>query len=168
MKAQPIIDGIKHWLTKHDLHNSDKRQIIIPGPSERSFAQQDAHNWSASEFVLFVCGRYEGMDARVLQWLTKRYAQQTHLVSLGRFITLGGELPAMTITEAIVRLLPGVIHSSESWEQESYDITQGMSNIEHPQYTRPEVVERMRVPEVLLSGHHKHIQQWKDEQSGTI
>lgn len=71
----------------------------------------------------------------------------------------------MTMTEAVVRLLPGVIHSELSWQEESYSIAQERPMIEHPQYTRPEVVEGMRVPEVLLSGHHKNIAQWKHDHS---
>lgn len=166
MKAQPIIDGIKHRLSKHSLDNtSDNFQIIIPGPSTRSFVQKDAHDWSESDFVLFICGRYEWIDARVYKRLHNRFPDQAHQVSLGQFVTLGGELPAMTMTEAIVRLLPGVIHDPESRKQESYNIHQWMSNIEHPQYTRPQVVERMRVPDILLSWDHKKIEERKKKKS---
>ena len=83
-------------------------------------------------------------------------------------MTLGGELPAMTMTESIVRLIPGVINTEMSWVDESYSIKHNLENIEYAQYTRPEIVEDMKVPEVLLSGHHKNIQQWKKEKTTTI
>jgi tRNA (guanine37-N1)-methyltransferase len=80
-------------------------------------------------------------------------------------VTLGGELPAMTMTESIVRLIPGVINTEMSWVDESYSREHNLKNLEYAQYTRPEIVEDMSVPEVLLSGHHKNIQQWKKENS---
>jgi tRNA (guanine37-N1)-methyltransferase len=83
-------------------------------------------------------------------------------------VTLGGELPAMTMTESIVRLIPGVINTEMSWVDESYSIEHNLENIEYAQYTRPEVVEDMKVPEVLLSGHHKNIEQWKKEKTTII
>ncbi len=191
MKAQPIIDSVRHRIEKHQLNNSviarheaihskhnnhkkssttktRKFKIIIPHPSLEIFAQKDAHDWSEHDFLLFICGRYEGIDERVWLWLQKEFPDSVVRISLGQFVTLGGELPAMTMSEAVVRLLPGVIHSPESWQEESYSIDQEMKNIEHPQYTRPEIVEEMSVPTILLSGHHKNIKKWKSEQSWTI
>jgi tRNA (guanine37-N1)-methyltransferase len=81
---------------------------------------------------------------------------------------LGGEVPSMIVTEAIVRLIPWVIKEEDSHLIESYDPLQNMNNIEYPQYTRPEEVEWMRVPDVLLSGHHKKIQKWRDENQLSI
>lgn len=166
MKAQPIIDGVKHWITKHNLSNRKNNfHIIMPHPSPLVFNQTYAHSWSESDYLLFICWRYEWIDERVRKRLQKKYPDQSSRVSLGQFVTLGGELPAMTMTESIVRLLPGVIHDPESWKQESYSIEKNMQNIEYPQYTRPETVEGMKVPEVLLSGHHKNIEKWKEENS---
>lgn len=167
MKAEPLIAGIKHWIEKHSL--TDKKfQIIIPHPSPIVFDQSYAHTWTESSHLLFICGRYEGIDERVWLRLQKTYPDHIQRISLGQFITLGGELPAMTMTEAVVRLLPGVINTDLSWMEESYSTEQNMQNIEHPQYTRPEIVEGMNVPEVLLSGHHKNIEQWKQDNSRTL
>lgn len=142
---------------------SKRFKIIIPHPSPDVFNQSVAHTWSEQIHLLFICGRYEGIDERVRLRLQKHYSGHVQRISLWQFVTLGGELPAMTMTESVVRLIPGVINTAMSWIEESYSIDHNMQNIEHPQYTRPEVVEGMKVPEVLLSGHHKHIQQWKDE-----
>lgn len=186
MKAPPIISAVNHWVKKHKLwvRNGKSKitniwkkkssesllldsqfKIIIPHPSQDIFHQGYAHKWSECSYLLFICWRYEGIDERVRLWLHKKFPDQVVRVSLGQFVTLGGELPAMTMTEAIVRLLPWVINTEQSRIEESYSIEQGMKNIEHPQYTRPEVVEGMTVPEVLLSGHHKNIAIRKQEQS---
>lgn len=182
MKAPPIIDAVNHWVEKHWLEINNWKlkiknhswsenshfQIIIPHPSQSVFTQAQAHDWSGCSHLLFVCGRYEGIDERVWLRLQKHYPNNTQRISLWQFVTLGGELPAMTMTESIVRLLPWVIHDPESRIQESYSISQNMENIEHPQYTRPEIVEWMKVPEILLSGHHKNIAEWKEENSGRV
>ena len=171
MKAPPIIAAIKHWITKNKLWiksekwkstNWNQRHIIIPSPSQIIFCQQYAHQRSEYKHLLFICGRYEGIDERVRLRLQKKYPQHITKVSLWQFITLGGELPAMTITEAVVRLIPGVIKEEMSRIDESYSIQQWMSNIEYPQYTRPEVVEKMSVPDILLSGNHKVIAEFKN------
>ena len=140
-------------------------KIIIPHPSQDVFNQSFAHNWSECSHLLFICGRYEWIDERVRLRLKKNYPDHTQRISLWQFVTLGWELPAMTMTEAVVRLLPGVINTDLSWIEESYSLEQNMQNLEHPQYTRPEVVEGMKVPEVLLSGHHKKIAEWKKDNS---
>lgn len=189
MKAPPIIACIKHWVEKHGLVESGKCKgerwkksentldstlwtlnfkIIIPHPSQDVFNQSHAHAWSEYSHLLFICGRYEGIDERVRLWLQKEFPDHVVRVSLGQFVTLGGELPAMTMTEAVVRLIPWVINTEMSWIDESYSIDKNMTNIEHPQYTRPEVVEDMSAPEVLLSGHHKNIQAWKEENSNFL
>lgn len=175
MKAPPIIAGIRHWIWKNKLNKAtsntkpkiqkSKFLIIIPHPSQDVFNQSYAHTWSEYSHLLFVCGRYEGIDERVRLWLQKEFPDHVVRVSLGQFVTLGGELPAMTMTESIVRLIPWVINTEMSWIDESYSVDMNMENIEHPQYTRPEVVEGISVPEVLLSGHHKNIQEWKKSHS---
>lgn len=171
MKATPIIAWIKHWIIKNKLipkNKNKKRAIILPHPSITVFNQSYAHTWSEYSHLLFVCGRYEWIDERVWLWLEREYPDCCYRVSLGQFVTLWGELPAMTMTESIVRLIPWVINSEMSWIDESYSLENNLENIEYAQYTRPEIVENMKVPEVLLSGHHKHIQQWKKENSITL
>jgi tRNA (guanine37-N1)-methyltransferase len=168
MKAPPIIKVIRHRIMKHKLTTIKKTgkqkswMIIIPHPSPDTFCQTDAHIRSEKSHLLFVCGRYEGIDERVWLWLEDTYPDHCQRISLWHFITLGGELPAMTMTEAVVRLIPWVIHTEMSRVDESYNIDRDLSNIEYPQYTRPEIVEDMPVPEVLLSGHHSKISAWKD------
>ena len=170
MKAPPIIESIKHWIKKNKLttQNKKKRAIIIPHPSPIVFNQSYAHSWSEYSHLLFVCGRYEWIDERVWLWLQREFPDNCMRISLGQFVTLGGELPAMTMTEACVRLIPGVINTDMSWRDESYSTQHDLQNIEYPQYTRPEIVEDMKVPEVLLSGHHKNIKIWKAEHSTTL
>lgn len=167
MKAPPIIDSIKHRIKKHKLQKDwkKKRKIIIPNPSKDIFNQTYSHEWSTHENILFICGRYEGIDERVWLWLQNNFSDNCIKISLGQFITLGGELPAMTMTESIVRLIPWVINTEMSRIDESYSVEHSLNNIEYPQYTRPEIVEWMKVPEVLLSGHHKNIQEWKKNNS---
>lgn len=164
MKAPPIIAGIKHWIEKHKSRIKNwKFLIIIPHPSQTVFNQTHAHQRSEYSHLLFICGRYEGIDERVWMWLQKEYPNNCIKVSLWQFVTLGGELPAMTMTESIVRLIPGVINTEMSRVDESYSIVHNLENIEYPQYTRPETVEGMQVPAVLLSGNHKKIAEWKQE-----
>lgn len=175
MKAPPLIRAIEHWIKKHklDKNKSGKKppkkfMIIIPHPSQTIFCQQHAHKRIENKHVLFICWRYEGIDERVFLRLQKHYPNNVSKVSLWQFITLGWELPAMTMTEAMVRLIPWVIKEEMSWIDESYSISHNMSNIEYPQYTRPELVEDMVVPEVLLNGNHKAIEKRKKEQSISI
>ena len=171
MKATPIIDSIQHRLKKHNLKkhsNKSKRHIIIPHPSKTLFCQEHAHSRSENTYILFICGRYEWIDERVWIWLNKYCPWHISKVSLWQFVTLGGELPAMTMTEAIVRLIPGVINTEMSRIDESYSIKNNMNNIEYPQYTRPQLVENMEVPEVLLSWNHKAIKQRKQNHASTL
>ncbi len=168
MKAPPLIASIRHLIRKHKLTKTrwwknPNRHIIMPWPSPTVFNQSSAHALQTKDLLIFICGRYEGIDHRVSLWLDKTYPRHRSKLSLGQFVTLGGELPAMTMTEAIIRLIPWVIKEESSRQDESYAVDQDMNNIEYPQYTRPELVEWMPIPEVLLSGHHAQIQQWKKD-----
>jgi tRNA (guanine37-N1)-methyltransferase len=98
-------------------------------------------------------------------WLDQHHQGKWSAASLGEFILLGGEVATMTMMEAVVRLVPRVIKESGSWQHESYDPLQGMSNIEHPHYTRPQEVRGMNVPEILLSGDEKKVREWQKGQS---
>ena len=109
----------------------------------------------SSDDYIIICGRYEGVDARIEQFIDAK-------ISVGEFVLTGGELPAMMIIDSIVRLLPGVLGGEHSAEIESYS---DGGNLEFPQYTRPEEFEGMRVPDVLLSGHHGEIAKWRKENS---
>lgn len=181
MKAKPAIDAVESIVKKcvrpvtkgnpvdkgggwakaksEGLRNSF--QIILLSPSKNFFTQKQAHTLSNSEHVIFVCTRYEGIDYRFEQYMKKKYKKQFHKVSIGQYITLGGEIPAMVMIEAITRLIPGVIKEEASRQDESYNIKENMNNLEYPQYTHPEEVIGMKVPKVLLSGHHKNIEEWR-------
>jgi tRNA (guanine37-N1)-methyltransferase len=175
LKAQPIIDAIRACLGEGGEEGSGgsvgssssslRRLVVMVGPSKLEFCQRDAHAWVEYDHVIFVCGRYEWIDERVALWCSQMFGDDFVRVSLGRFICLGGEMPAMCMTEAVVRLLPGFLGDDESWRHESYSIWDAMSVLEHPHYTRPEVVEGYSVPSVLLSGHHAHIAQWRSDMS---
>jgi tRNA (guanine37-N1)-methyltransferase len=107
MKAPPILDSLAHIIRKDKLRKKDlNRSIIIPGPSTDIFTQQTAHTLASQHTIIYICGRYEGIDHRVYQRCQTTYQQQTSVLSLGQFITLGGETPAMVMTEAITRLIP--------------------------------------------------------------
>lgn len=133
-----------------------KARLIHLTPRGQVFAQCLAREVAHSPLPLvFLCGRYEGIDQRVLdEW-------QAEDISLGDFILTGGELAAMTILDATLRLIPGVIGDETSLEEESFST--GL--LEYPHYTRPRVWKRHEVPEVLLSGHHERIQTWRQEQA---
>ena len=159
LKAQPIIDTVESIITAID---SEDFLLVFPWPTQEVFGQMHAHSWAKYEHIIFVCGRYEGIDYRWEQYFEDKYPDKFIKISLGSFITLGGEVPTMVMIEAITRLIPGVIKERDSWVDESYSIAQNMTNIEHPQYTKPETVCGYIVPEVLLSGDQKKIEDWKN------
>ena len=148
MTPQPIIDSIKAAKEK----NSGK--VIFLGPRGKTFNQEMAQELSKEENLIFLCGHYEGIDERAYKHIDME-------VSLGDFVLTGGEMAAIPIIDSVLRLIPGVLGKEESFMDESY--SDGL--LEYPQYTRPEVYEDERVPEVLLSGHHENIRKWRRKQS---
>lgn len=127
-----------------------KKRVIYVTPSGKPFTQKLAQNLSQESDLVFICGRYEGIDQRIIDsWVDDE-------ISIGDYVMSSGELAATVIIDAVYRLVDGVI-SSESLEEESY--TDGL--LEYPQYTHPEVFDGMKVPEVLLSGHHENIRKWR-------
>ena len=131
-------------------------KVLLMTPSEHVWNQSDAQRYAAADDdLILVCGRYEGFDARVEQFVDEK-------ISVGQYVLTGGELPAMTIIDSIVRLIPGVLGGETSAEIESYS---DGSNLEYPQYTRPENFRDMPVPDVLLSGNHAAIAKWCKENS---
>ena len=126
------------------------RRVIFPSPSGKPFTQADAVRLAGMDELVFLCGRYEGVDQRILDL----YVDEE--LSLGDFVGSSGELAATVIVDAVYRLIPGVI-SAESLEEESF--SGGL--LEYPQYTRPEIFRGRKVPEVLLSGHHENIRRWR-------
>ncbi len=128
-----------------------KSRIIVFTPRGKILKQDLVEEFSHQEHIIMLCGRYEGIDERVHRYIA------TDEISLGDFVLSGGEIPAMALTEATVRLLPGVLGAEESLIEESF--AEGL--LEYPQYTRPPEFMGWRVPEVLLSGHHGEIAKWR-------
>jgi len=136
--------------------------LILPTPSGRLFTQSLAAELAEQDWLLFGCGRYEGIDARVAEHAATR--MRVIEVSLGDYVLNGGEVAALAIVEAIVRLIPGVLGNPESLAEESHgDDLDGL--LEYPMYTKPAQWRGLEVPPVLLSGHHEQVAAWRAEQS---
>lgn len=136
--------------------NDPSAKVLLMTPRGGRWKQQLAKGYSeADNGYIFICGRYEGYDERIL-------ALVDHEISVGDYVLTGGELPAMTIVDSIVRLIPGVLGGESSAEIESFSDGE---TLEFPQYTRPEEFRGMRVPDVLLSGHHGEIAKWRHDNS---
>ncbi len=172
MKALPAIQAVESIIKKikKTKSSADKGwfKILLPSPSKDVFTQKTAHSLSTVEHLIFVCTRYEGIDYRFEQYMKKHYKQQFHKISLWRFITLGGETPAMVMIEAISRLIPWVIKEESSRQDESYNIDKNMDNLEYPHYTKPEEVLGMKVPQILLSGHHGKIDERRTKKTKNL
>jgi tRNA (guanine37-N1)-methyltransferase len=133
--------------------------IIFTSPAGEVFNQQLAYELAKEERIVFACGRYEGIDQRVVDYAATR--AKVRLVSIGDYVLNGGEVAAIAITEAVVRLIPGVIGNAESLTEESHS---GEGLLEYPSYTKPASWRGLEVPEVLLSGNHAAIANWRHQQ----
>lgn len=134
--------------------NDPDAKVLLMTPRGARWQQSMAKIYSESDHgYIFICGRYEGYDERILELVDQE-------VSVGDYVLTGGELPAMTIIDSIVRLMPGVLGGESSAEIESFSDGE---TLEYPQYTRPEEFKGMKVPKVLLSGHHAEIAKWRAE-----
>ncbi|MBC8610416.1 tRNA (guanosine(37)-N1)-methyltransferase TrmD [Massilimaliae timonensis] len=133
----------------------DKPHVIYLSPQGKVLTQAMSVEYSKMEHLFLLCGHYEGVDERIIEKIVDEE------VSIGDYVLTGGELPALVLADSVIRLCDGVLSGSECFEQESH--YNGL--LEYPQYTRPEEWEGMRVPEVLLSGHHANIEKWRMEQS---
>lgn len=134
----------------------ESAKVVLMSPRGRRWRQTMARVAADDgRGLIIICGRYEGVDERIMELVDEQW-------SIGDFVLTGGELPAMTIIDSIVRLLPGVLGGETSAEIESFSDGE---TLEYPQYTRPEVFNGLRVPEVLLSGHHGKIAEWRKQQS---
>jgi len=155
MKPEPLfeaVEAIKAELSNRGVENTP---VILLSPQGRLFTEQVAIELSKQAHLIFICGEYEGVDERVIEHLV------TDEISIGDYVLTGGELAAMVVINAVTRLIPGFLGSPESLISESH--TAGL--LEYPQYTRPPMFRGWEVPEVLLSGNHAQIAQWRDEQS---
>ena len=149
LKPEPMFQAVE------SITEGRNPRIILMCPQGERFTQKKAEELAKEEELVFLCGHYEGYDERI----------RTHLVtdeiSIGDFVLTGGELPAMTVIDAVVRLLPGVLGQEDSHIQDSFST--GL--LEHPHYTRPAEFRGMKVPDVLLSGNHANIDKWREQES---
>ncbi len=145
----------------------DRRPLlVIPTPSGERFGQPLAHAWADEEWLVFACGRYEGIDGRVAEHYAAHPAWAgVREVSIGDYVLAGGEAAVLVMTEAVVRLLPGVLGNAESVADDSFAPGRMADLVEGPVYTKPPAWRGLEVPEVLLSGHHGRIEQWRREQA---
>lgn len=146
MSPQPLFDALYHVLEESPL-----AKVIYFSPQGKTLNQGMAEEYGDLSHLVLLCGHYEGIDQRVID----KFVDQE--ISIGDYVLTGGELPAMVFIDCVSRLIPGVLGSSLSTEEESF--TQGL--LEYPHYTRPQEYEGYEVPEVLLSGNHKYIEAWK-------
>ena len=168
LKVEPLFKAIS-TLSKLKVQSSKlkvaKRKVVLFSPRGKKFTQKMATRWSKLDQLILICGRYEAIDERVAKHLADE------VISLGDFVLMGGEIPALAVAEAVSRLLPGVAGHSESLIDER--ITKDGGFIEYPQYTRPEVYKTkngklLKTPKVLLSGNHKKIGGWREKHSKVI
>lgn len=151
MQAEPIYRTWKHITDGLER----KPRVVYMTPQGQVFNQGLAEELAKEEDLIVLCGHYEGVDERILEMIV------TDNVSIGDYVLTGGELPAMVMIDCISRLVPGVLNNEVSAEFESFH----ENLLEYPQYTRPEEFMGMRVPDILLSGHHTNIEKWRHEQS---
>ena len=154
LKPEPMFRAVRSVLQNS---NSSSRRIIITDPAGKTFNQQKAKELASVDWLVIICGHYEGFDARI-------YSLADELISIGDYVLTGGEIPAMAIVDAVARMLPSVLGAADSAETDSF--FGGM--LGYPQYTRPRNFEGMEVPEVLLSGNHAEIAKWRQMKSFEI
>lgn len=166
LKVEPIFRAVKSLKFKI---KSKRSRIILLSAKGKTFTQKDARRLAKYDHLIFICGRYEGVDERVAEHIADEE------ISIGNFILFGGEVASMVIIESVSRLVPGVVQKEESIENESFSDKEAKTK-EYSQYTRPEIFEikeefldgfrtkKLRVPKVLLSGDHKKIQEWRKKQ----
>ena len=153
MQAQPIYDAWK--AVAKPAEGKKPVRVLFMSPQGKTFSQEMAKELAQEEELIFLCGHYEGIDERVIEEIV------TDPVSIGDYVLTGGELPAMVMIDAISRMVPGVLKNEDSGVTESFQ----ENLLEYPQYTRPEVWEGKKVPDILLSGHHANVEKWRREQS---
>jgi tRNA (guanine37-N1)-methyltransferase len=150
LMVEPLVTAIEQAK-----QNDPDAAVILPTPRGKIYKQSDAKRLAASDKgLIIICPRYEGYDERVTKWVDEQFC-------VGNYVLTGGEIPAMVIIDSVVRLLPGVLGGETSAEIESFQDDD--ATIEFPQYTRPADFEGMKVPDVLLNGHHAEIDKWRNE-----
>lgn len=157
MNCQPLFDAINHVKSLVD----DNAPVIFFTPHGKTWKQPLAESYANDQKtsrVILLCGHYEGIDQRIRDHLVDQE------LSLGSYVLTGGELPAQIFIDSVGRLIPGVIGKESSHQEESFSDLLGRDTVEYPHYTRPDEFNGWKVPEVLLSGHHAHIETWRQNQ----
>lgn len=149
MQAQPVYDAYKN------INAPKGTRVVFMTPVGKPFTQEIARDLAKEDEIIFLCGHYEGIDERVIDKIV------TDRISIGDYVLTGGELPALVVMDTVSRLVPGVLGNEVSSETESFDDYL----LEYPQYSRPETWEDMKVPDILLSGNHKKVDEWRLEES---
>jgi len=149
LMVEPIVKALKKITSR----SKKKTRVIMLTPEGRLLTQKEGKRLSGYQRIILLCGRYEGFDARVEKYIDEK-------ISIGPYVLAGGELPAMVVTEVIARHVEGVVGHPEALAEETF--SKGENYVEYPQYTRPEVFAKQRIPKVLLSGNHMEIKRWRE------
>ena len=160
MKAPPLFEAVEHVLQMpieehRRIKTNHKNHVVFMGPTGTPFTQEKARELATYDQLVIVCGHYEGVDYRVEEYLVDE------TISIGDYVLTGGELPAMVVADAVARMIPGVLGATSGAIEDSFYYPL----LECPQYTKPQEYRGMVVPDILLSGHHKHFEQWRLEES---
>jgi tRNA (guanine37-N1)-methyltransferase len=151
LTPQPIFDAVDKVMSE----SNSKPRVILMCPQGQRFDQEKAEELAEEDHLIFICGHYEGYDERIREHLV------TDEISIGDYVLTGGELASMVIVDSVVRLLPGVLGNEVSHKKDSFST----GYLEHPQYTRPFEFRGLKVPDVLLSGNHKMVEEWRSKES---
>jgi tRNA (guanine37-N1)-methyltransferase len=162
LMIEPLFNTLRRiygdsFTSKKDI-DPKSQKIVLLSPAGKKYDQKMAGEFTAAKQITLICGRYEGIDARVAESLA------TDVVSIGDYVLSGGEIPALAIMESVTRLIPGVLEKEDANKIESFSD----GYIEYPQYTRPEDFNGLKVPEILLSGDHKKIADWREKRKQKI
>lgn len=165
MQVQPIYDCVKaieltlnhegFRASRQTAERNPKTRVILFSAKGKKYTQADVERLAKYENLILICGRYEGVDERVAEHIADEE------ISIGDYVLTGGEIPAMVVVDSISRLIPGVLGNPESLKEESFN----SEKVEYAQYTKPEEFESWKVPEILLSGNHKRIEEWRKKSS---
>ncbi|OGY41997.1 MAG: hypothetical protein A2Y82_05345 [Candidatus Buchananbacteria bacterium RBG_13_36_9] len=158
LKIEPIYKALK------SIKKKKKSRVILFSAGGKTLTQKDLQRLKKYDQLILICGRYEGVDNRVAEHLVDEE------ISIGSYVLTGGEIPVMVLVDGITRLLPGVLGNLESPKDESFskETPMGQAELEYPQYTKPEKFKSWKVPEVLLSGNHGKIKEWREKQKKAI
>ncbi len=155
MMIEPIAEAIKELKAKSE---ERKAKVILLSPRGKVWKQELAREHSMLEHLILICGRYEGVDERVRNYIDEE-------ISIGDYVLTGGEIPAMVLVDSMVRLIPGVLEKPEATQLESFSRLKIGNLLEYPQYTHPEDFHGLKVPPILLSGNHAEIEKWRAEEA---